>query len=487
MSLRSAASQGVRFTTLAVACGTLVQVGGLVVLGRLLQPSDFGLVAMMVVVFGFADMLAQMGVGDGIVQHPQPVDSNQLSTLFWTNCLLGVGAYGVVQLSIPLLVAIYGEPELGALVPVASLSLVVTPLGIHVAALLRRALRFKLLAALELGKALAATGTAIAGALLGWGVWALVAGQLAAAAFGTAALLIIGAAKGWLPRLRYDAASVREILRFGAFYFGSNVVNYFNSRIDQLLIGSLLGARALGYYSMAFNLVSQPTSKVNQVVTQVAFPIMAQIRDDAGQLNRWYLKLLNILATVNAPMLLGLAAVAPLLVPLVLGDGWAPSLPLVQILAILFVLRSAGNAGGTLMYALGRSEINFRWNCTISLLVPAAVFLGAKAGGLAGVAAALALAQVLLFFLWFPVVRRVLPLRLGTYAAAFLRPTALAALMALAVWLVADIPLEGSVPARIAVLACIGAAAYLIAYRVLYRAEFDEYLSLLRGGAAPQP
>ena len=480
MSLRRAASQGVKFTTLAVGGATLVQIGGLVVLGRLLQPSDFGLIAMMTVVFGLADMFAQMGVGDGIVQHAEALDRDQLSTLFWTNCLLGIGAYCAVQLSIPLLVAIYREPDLERLVPVAALSLAIVPLGIHVTALLRRGLRFRLLAALELARAVAATATAISGALLGWGVWALVAGQLASALVGTAALLGIGAALGWLPRLRYDFEGVKGVLRFGAFHFGSNVVNYFNSRIDQLLVGSLLGARALGYYSMAFNLVAQPSARVIQVVTQVAFPIMARMRGDIAQLRRWYLKLLNILATINAPLLLGLAAVAPLLVPLLLGERWTPSVPLVQILAALFVLRSAGNAGGTLMFALGRSDVNFYWNCGLSLLVPAAVLAGVEIGGLTGVALALALVQALLFLLWHAVARRVLPLALRDYAKAFVRPTALAAAMAAAVWLAASLPLPGSPAGRIAALAGIAAAAYVLAYRALYRAEFDEYVALMR-------
>ena len=97
-----------------------------------------------------------------------------------------------------------------------------------------------------------------------------------------------------------------------------------------------------GGYTENSVLSGNPTRKV-------AFPIVTRMREDIGQLQRWYLKLLNILAIVHVP-LLGL----PMLAPLLLSDRWVPSVPLVQILAALFVLRAAGNAGGTLMFGVIR-------------------------------------------------------------------------------------------------------------------------------------
>jgi lipopolysaccharide exporter len=482
--LRAVASRGVRFTALAAFWTTAIQVGSLLVLARLLSPSDFGVVAMMAVVFGLADMLAQMGIADGIIQHPQSLSTAQLSTLFWTNCALGAAAYLLIQLSIPLLVAVYREPALGRLVPIASIPIAITPLGIHIAAQLRKAFRFRLLAAVDVCKAATGAGIAIVAALLGWGVWALVAGQLSAAAIGVLALLAIGWKERWLPRFTIDFASVRGILTFGAYYFGSNVVNYLNSRIDHLLIGSLLGARELGYYSIAFNLALQVAGRVNQVIGHVAFPVMATLRSDKAQLNRWYLKMLNILATVNAPILLGLAAVAPLFVPLVLGVKWQPAVPLLQVLSALVLLRSAGSAGGTLTYALGRAQVSFHWNLALLLVIPASVYLGARMGGTPGVALALAIAQGALFLGWYAVARLLVGSGFAEYAGHFLRPVAVALAMALLVSQLRSMLAGGSAPALLLALVLLGAAVYVAAYRILFRESFAEYLRLAREASA---
>lgn len=481
MSLRDAASRGVKLTAFATLSTTVIQVGGLLVLGRLLLPADFGLVAMLAVVFGLAEMFAQMGVGEGIVQHRDALDSDQLSTLFWTNCALGAAAYLLILLCAPLVVALYGEPALLELIPYASIPIAIAPLGINVAALLRRSLRFGMLAAVDVGKALIGTTTAIAGALLGWGVWALVAGQVSAAACAAAALLAVGAREGWLPRFRYDLRRVRGILSFGIYFFGSNIVNYVNSRVDQLLIGGLLGARDLGFYSMAFNLVAQPAAKTNQVLTQVAFPIMARAQNEAAQLRRWYSGLLHMLATVNAPLLLGMAAVAALFIPLLLGDKWSPAVPLVQVLAVLSLLRSAGNAGGTLIYALGQARFAFRWNAGLMLLVPAAAYLGAAYFGLLGVALGLVALQGVLFISWYAVVRHYLSMSFSAYALPFARPSALAVGVAVAVWFAQE--LLGGWPAAGALVALVlgAAAAYTVLYRLLFRAQFDEYVAMLLG------
>jgi O-antigen/teichoic acid export membrane protein len=479
VNLRHAASRGVKFTAFATLSTTLIQVGGLLVLGRLLSPIDFGLVAMMAVVFGLADMFAQMGIGEGIVQHQAPLDTGQLSTLFWTNCALGVAAYLLILLCIPLVAAVYGEPALRELLPVASIAIVIAPLGINVAALLRKSLRFEVLAAVDIGKAVVGTGTAIVAALLGWGVWALIAGQISATACGTAALLAVGAREGWLPRLRYDLRGVRGILSFGVYFFGSNLVNYVNSRIDLLLVGSLLGARALGYYSMAFNLVVQPAARINQIVTQVAFPIMARAQQETAQLRRWYAKMLNMLATVNAPALLGMAAVAPLFIPLLLGEKWLPAVPLVQLLAVLALFRSAGNAGGTLIYALGKARVAFYWNLCLLLLIPAAVFFGAHLHGLLGVALTLTAMQAILFLAWFGVVRRHLSMPFGDYALPFARPTLLAVAMAAAVSYAGGFLQDWPAAGVLAALVAGAIVAYAVLYRLLFRAEFDEYIAMI--------
>jgi len=446
----------------------------------LLSPTDFGLIAMIAVISGIAEMFSQMGVGDAIIQHPRTLGPVQLSTLFWINCALGMAAYVVVFLALPVITTVYREPMLDRLIPIAAISFVISPMGLQISALLRKSLRFELLAFIEVGKAIVSTGTAIVGASIGWGVWALVAGQLSGTICATAALLFIGATEKWLPSFNWKLGEVRSILSFGGYFFASNLVNYINSRIDQILIGSLLGAQELGYYSMAFNFVVQPAAKINTVLTQVAFPILARVRDEKTQLKRWYLKMLNILATVNAPALIGLAAVSPLIVSVFLGEQWSPIVPVLQILAVFTVIRSAGNAGGTLVYATGNARLALFWNIGLLTAIPFAVFVGARTGGLLGVSVALTVIQTGLVLLWYPVaVQRLVGRCFWPYINSFFAPTIMAAVMGVAVWQTGSLlktwPQAIALPALISV----GVAGYVGAYYLIFRAQFKEYASLL--------
>ena len=149
-----------------------------------------------------------------------------------------------------------------------------------------------------------------------------------------------------LPKFYFSLKALKPYLSFGLHLVGSNILNHINSRIDQLVVGVLLGPQALGYYSMAFNLVLQPVTSINPVLTQVAFPVLARVRSNKERLKWGYFRMLNLLTSINAPMLLGIAAVAPLLIPVALGDQWIPVVPLIQILSLFSLIRSTGNAGG---------------------------------------------------------------------------------------------------------------------------------------------
>lgn len=123
-----------------------------------------------------------------------------------------------------------------------------------------------------------------------------------------------------------------------------------------------MGAQALGFYTLAWNLIIQPLQKLNPIITRVAFPVFAKLQDDNARLKRGYMSTLNILSAMNFPYFFGLAVVAPLLVPVVFGMQWLPSILLMQILCVVGLLRSTGNPIGSLLLAKGRADWGFKWN-----------------------------------------------------------------------------------------------------------------------------
>ena len=482
MSLHREAARGVRWTGLASLVNALVQVGQLVVLARLLTPIDFGLVAMVTIAVGYAQAYSDLGVSGALI-HRQDADERALSSLYWLNVAVGLAIGAVFVLCAPLVARLFREPAIVGMLRLVAVIFVVLPFGKQFEILLQRDLRFRALSVIEIAGALAGFGVAVAGALAGHRAWSLVYGTIAGTAVRSLALLAVGW-RAHQPALRLRWAEVRDYLPFGGYQMGERSVNFLSERLDQLLIGALLGAQALGLYNFAFNLAIQPLTRINPAVTRVAFPVLAKLQDDLPRLRRAYLRLLRLIVTVNAPLLLGLVAAAPVLVPAVFGPQWAPAVPLLQVLCGVSLLRAAGNPIGSLQLALGRADLGFAWNLFLLLVTIPAVAAGARLGGGLGVAVALLLLQAALQLVAYLRLVRPLVGRCGPeYAAAMLRPLGLALLMAVAVALVPQAARGAAPTALLALQVALGAGLYLALLRLFEGAALmDLRQSFARNG-----
>jgi lipopolysaccharide exporter len=429
MSLRRQALAGVKWTTLTTVGTTGAQLFQLLVLARLLRPDDFGVMGMVLLVIGFAQAYADAGIGAALV-HRQTVSREQLSSLYWLSLGLGFLICASLWLGAPLLAAFFREPRLVPVLRAVAVVFLILPCGKQFELLLQRDLRFDLLAVQELAATAAGAAAAALAAFRGAGVWALVTATLVTAAVKTVWLSWIGL-REHRPILHFRRRDLDGFVSFGAYQMGERTVNYVAERLDQVLIGRLLGTQTLGYYNLAFNLTAQPVSRINPIVTKVAFPIFSRVQDDAGRLRRGFLTVVRLVASVNAPLLLGLLAVSPSLVPLVFGDKWRESVVLIQILALVALGRSIGNPIGSLLLARGRADLGFHWNAALLLVTLPCLWVGAVVGGAAGAALALLVVQLALgAAAYFILVRPVTEPCGRDYALSVLGPTALATVMA---------------------------------------------------------
>ncbi len=460
-TLKHQLAQGVGLTGLSaitVATAHLVQV---IVLGRLLGPETFGLVAIVIIVLMIAEPFGQLGLHEAIVARKDPT-RRELASLYWFGIAWGAVAYLLLLSIVPLAVWIIGEPELGRLLPVALTGLLIAPFGGQFRALAQKSLRFGRLAAVDIATAILGLGITVASAAI-WdqGAWALVWGYLARTAVRSGAFALHGWTKGPRPQRHFDRADLQGYVRFGLHNGAAIWANLVSARIDQVLIGALMGVQALGFYSMALNFTLLPMQMINPAVTQVAFPAFARLQDQPAKLRAGYLHLLRILTMVNGPVLIGIAVVAPVAVPLVVGEAWRQSIPLIQILALYALLRSVGNATGSLVMGLGRADAMFRWCLGLLLVIPPVVFAASLTGAVDAVAwsmVALQCAAFVALYVFF--IRPLLGARFAQYASAVGTPALVAMAMGAAV-IAADVLLAGLSPAvRLAGLVLVGCAGY---------------------------
>jgi len=424
-----------------------------------------------------------MGLSAAII-HRQTITRAQLSSLYWLNIGTGCLLFGAVVAVAPLAARLFAEPPVAAYLACAAGVFPVSAVGAQFQALLEKELDFRLLAIQEIAGAATGAVLTVGLTVLGYGVWALVWGYLAAA--GLRSLMLAHAGwKRWRPELSFRREEVRGFLSFGLYQVGERCINYVNFRVDQFAIGTMLGAQALGYYVFAFGLVIQPQSRINPVVTRVAFPIFSKVQDDEFRLRRGYLSLSRSLAAINAPLLLGLLVIAPALIPAAFGVQWTDAVPLVQLLALFALVRTTGNPIGSLLLARGRADVGFRWNVLLLLVTPPAVYAAALAGGLTAVAGTLVFLQLVLQFMAYRVLLVPLIGRCGpAYLRSLLIPISLAAIMAASVWSVSmATPTIAPLPALVSRIGC-GVVIYGALMWVFDRESMREFVTLVRGESA---
>lgn len=394
-SLRAHAARGGKWTAISASAGVSLQLAQLVILGRLLGPADFGLMAMMMLVIGLANAIADFGLGNYLVQLDRLCRSS-LSKLLSTVTALSLALTGMVAFSADIVAAYFKAPQLTDLLPWLSIAIVVTTLSQMLFALLQRSFAFKAIAVGEIASALVALVATIAVALAGHGVWALVVGQL-----------VVGAARFmlYLPHflqlrralpkgLDIDMHNARQ---FALFQTGERVLNYVGSNMDKIILGRLVGDVGLGLYTVAYQLMIRPFSVLNPIFTRVALPLFSSIKNDDNRLISGYLQTLRVIALMSFPMYVSISIAAPGMIMLVMGEKWAASAPILSLLSVLGMFFSIGNPIGTLILAKGKPEWAFYINLA-SLPVYALAFVIGAQFGVMGVAWTFLLANM--FFLY---------------------------------------------------------------------------------------
>jgi len=405
----------------------VIQLATSIVLARLLVPDDFGLIAMAVAIGGLARAVGDFGVSALVVQR-ESLESGFVRAAFTLNLITFVGLAAVQIALAPLGGLVLSDKRVVGIIAVLALAVPLQGLASFFQALLRRDLAFSRIAKLNLVAVVVTSFVACSLALAGLGVWSLVAAQIAAAA--TMALqawsvnripvgLDLAAARRWLP----------EILSFGKFATGNSVVNYLVQNMDYLLIGRLLPTAQLGFYYFAFEKSRLLSRRVLDLYSGLALPVFSRLSHDTERVRRAYQTATVAALFLIAPMVSYLAFHARLVIPLVFGEQWLPSVIVFQILSIHVIVNAVTSGIGSVLYAVGRPDISFKIVRWIVLPLGLAYFAGARLAGIVGVALAVAVVKSLfsliklgvcfrfLHWKWIPTLRPALAVIVGAIVA----------------------------------------------------------------------
>ena len=429
-----------------------------IILARLLAPAEFGLAGMVLIFSSLVIVFSDLALGAALVQRKSLTEDDR-STVFWTGTIVGVVLTLAGLAAAGPLASFFGEPEVKPLFAAMSVSFAITALGTTQMSLLTREMDFRALEGRMILGTFIGAGVGIVVAARGGGAWAIVAQQIAVSTASTALLWI---AAPWYPRLRFSLRSLRSLGRFSANVFAHRFLYYLHRNVDNLLIGRFLGAAPLGAYSVAYNVMLVPFSRLAAPLQAVFFPAFAQIQDDRARIADIWARLGRIVGALSIPSLVGLVVVAPDFVHVVLGDRWSEAAPVLQVLAWVGLLQSLQTMNGDILQALDRTGTLLRYTVFFFVAHVAAFAVGLH-WGILGVACGYAVSSTIVEPLYSWVTARALGVSPWYFVRA-LRGVAAATGVMLAMLMVVRFGLLGDDQApltRLAVLSLVGAATYI--------------------------
>lgn len=384
-----------KWSTVSTVSSTVIQLAQIVIVSRFLEPEHYGLMGMMMAFIVLALSMNDFGISNAII-HRQKVTRNELSSLYYLNLAAGAVACLAVWLVAPVAGYFYHEPDLIAPMRWMAFLCFIPAIGQQFQVLFQKELKFDYLAKVDVSAYSFGFLVVVIGAYSGYGIYALVWSHLANALLKSICLAVAGW-RLWKPSWHFSRGDLKGYLSFGMYQMGNNMTQSIISNLDYLILGRLFGAEKLGYYTFAFQICSMPVQKLNPLFSQVSIPILARIQDQADRLRGGFLRAAGAVSYVNAPIYLGLVAIAPNFVPLAFGQQWQPSVALVQILAGMILIRSVIMYTSSLLLAKGRADIAFKYTIVSMAFIAPSLALGAYEGDASGVALAYLLIQVVLF------------------------------------------------------------------------------------------
>jgi PST family polysaccharide transporter len=474
--------RGIAWMGSSYALGQGVSLATTVFLARVLVPADFGVVAIANLMLALVGPFYDSGLSAAFVARRGAVRA-YAATLAWSTPVSGALAWGAVVLAAPLVGWAFATPAVVPVMRVLGAGLVLRGIAAAPLAILSKELAFRSRSGAVVTGIVVEAAVSIALAASGHGLWALVGGQLAGAA---AVAVMAWTIVPWRPRARFSRARLRRLWRYGRHMTAGNLLGFLGSYLDNILVGRLLGAGALGLYGAAFRWGRLPGLALGAVLGPVAFPTYVLVRDDPARLRAGYLRLVRALATVSIPAGVGLAVVAPALVRALYGPAWEGMIAPLQVFAFFGIVNSVVGTTGEVFKALDRPG----WIPGLAAVhLPAlSVLLWLLAPrGPAWAALALTLAAVLSGSVALGGALRLLGLGPRALLAALATPLAAAAVMATAALAVGRALAGAAAPIELALVSLSGALAYVGALAVLDRPRLVELTSAVRTFSGRSP
>ena len=418
--IKSKAITSVKWNTVSIVFVMIVQILRLSVLTRLLEKTDFGLIAIATMVIGFTDIFSELGLTVAVI-HKQDISDKQYSSVFWTNIILSVLVFAILCLVSPLVSSFYNEPQLTAIIPLLGIQILLNSFGKMFQTIKSKNLEFEFLSKIRIYACIFGFSVTVVLAFMKWGVYSLVFGQLAQVALMQACYTIEGRKEQKI-LWHLNFKEISDFIKIGSFRLGSQVLDFISSKMDVFLIRKFFGMDDLGIYNLAKDLITRPYGIVNMLTSSVASAAFAKIQNSMQMVRDYYMRILNIISTLTIPIYTMLFIAADLIVKILYGSNYPEVAVLLRILCFYGIECSISSQGAILQVAMGRTDIGFKWTL-IRILFTLGIIIIVSNMSIYEVAYGQLLLSVLsLYLFWKIAVDPIININIINYLKVFARP-----------------------------------------------------------------
>ena len=401
VSLKSRMLSGTLWTSISAVSDKIIGIVTIAFLARLLEPKDFGTVAVCMILIGIVSTFSDIGFQSAIIQRKDNIN-RAASTAFCITVVISIVNFGILFVAAKPLSVLYGDEAILSIARVLSINLVIGSFTRVHNFLLSRDLQFGRKAVCETVPSAVYGLVAIPSAFAGYGVWSIVLGELAKSITRTFLLLVMSR---WKATLRFDLRIAKELVAYGKHVMFNNLLNFGSINIDNAVVGKYLGLTSLSFYKIAYNAAALPGEILYLILGRVLVPAFAKVQDDLGAVTTQYLKVIEYSSYIFLPVFFGLFMLAPEFINLLYGAKWNAAVPLFRALLIFGLANVLMMFSNCLLLSTGRPAILPKITLARIILV-VLLLLTALRISLLALCIGISVVQVFLLFVQLAYIRR---------------------------------------------------------------------------------
>ncbi|MFW6194335.1 MAG: lipopolysaccharide biosynthesis protein [Halobacteriota archaeon] len=364
----------------------------LLILARILAPHDFGLLGIALLTMAALERFSEPGFGQALIQKKDDIES-YLNTAWTFKILRSVILFIIIYLISPYVAFFFETSEAEPIIQAIGLCILFSGFNNIGTIYFRKELEFNREFAFRFSRTIVDFVVAVSAAIILQSVWALVYGKVAST---LVACIVSYLIHPYRPRLSFDLPKARELFTFGKWVMGSTILIFLLTQGDDIFVGKLLGAAALGFYQLAYRISNMPATEITKVISQVTFPAYSKLQDNVKKLRKSYLMVLQFTTFLSIPLAGMILVLASDFTRLFLGEKWMPMVPAMQVLAIFGLLRSIGATTGPVFMAVGKPELVTKITFIRLFLMLALIYPLTITWGIVGASIAVVLSILLL-------------------------------------------------------------------------------------------